>query len=87
MSNTPREQAATKAAVLAAATTDEGLRQAWIFTELAPATSELVTIRDWLMDELERRMGADLFNQWLCDVDGAIRSTPDPGPYLAKRRA
>lgn len=54
--NTMREQAKAKAAAMAAKLTDEALCLAWMATETQPVTQELALVRDWIMNELERRM-------------------------------
>ncbi|MGW3196314.1 hypothetical protein ACWDBD_17345 [Streptomyces sp. NPDC001118] len=56
--NAMREQAKAKAAAMAAKLTDEALCLAWMATETQPVTQELALVRDWIMDELERRMNA-----------------------------
>lgn len=60
-----REQAEVKVAAMSAKLTDEALCFAWMGTEGKPVTKELATVRGWLMDELNRRLGDDLFDEWL----------------------
>ncbi|MEU1044014.1 hypothetical protein ABZ400_02505 [Streptomyces sp. NPDC005897] len=81
MSTTVREQAEAKVAEMSAKLTDEALCLAWMATEGKAATQELALVRGWLMDELNRRLGDDLFDQWLVDVDdnGGV----NPLAYLA----
>ncbi|MET7688018.1 hypothetical protein ABZT06_08555 [Streptomyces sp. NPDC005483] len=64
-----REQATTKVAEMAAKLSDEALCLAWTGTEGKPATRELALVRGWIMDEFNRRLGDDLFDEWLMDVD------------------
>ncbi|WP_406161090.1 hypothetical protein [Streptomyces canus] len=59
----------TRVQDLAAKLTDESLCLAWMGTEGKPATQELALVRGWIMDELNRRLGDDLFDEWLMDVD------------------
>lgn len=71
MNATIREQGAAKAQAMAANLTDEALCLAWAATEGKPATRELALVRGWLMDELNARLGDDLFDEWLmADEDG-----------------
>jgi hypothetical protein len=64
-----REQAAAKVAAMSTKLSNEALCLAWMGTEGKPATSELAVVRGWIMDELNRRIGDDLFDEWLIDVD------------------
>lgn len=64
-----REQAEVKVAAMAASLTDEALCIAWMATEGQPVTEELAIVRGWIMDELNRRLGDDLFDEWLVAVD------------------
>ncbi|MEH0627769.1 hypothetical protein [Streptomyces stelliscabiei] len=66
---TVSEQAEAKVAAMAANLTDEALSLAWMATEGKPATKELAMVRGWVMDELHRRLGDDLFDEWLIAVD------------------
>lgn len=65
MSVKVREQAGARVAVMASSLTDEALCLAWMATEGKPATKELAMVRGWVMDELHRRLGDDLFDEWL----------------------
>lgn len=66
-----REQGTAKVRAMAANLTDEALCLAWLATEGKPATRELAITRGWLMDELNTRLGDDLFDEWLmADEDG-----------------
>jgi hypothetical protein len=69
MNTTVREQAETKVAALAANLSDDALCLAWMATEGKPATQELALVRGWLIDELNKRLGDDLFDEWLMAVD------------------
>jgi hypothetical protein len=69
MNTTMREQATTTVAAMAAKLSDEALCLAWMATEGQPATQELALVRGWIMDELNRRLGDDLFDEWLMAVD------------------
>jgi hypothetical protein len=64
-----REQAETAVQEMAAELTNEALCLAWLVTEGKPATRELAIVRGWIMDELHRRLGDDLFDEWLMAVD------------------
>lgn len=44
--------------------TNETLAAVWMQTEQQPMTAELALTRQWLMDELEQRMG-DRYDLWL----------------------
>ncbi|MFI1485744.1 hypothetical protein [Streptomyces sp. NPDC020747] len=67
--NTVREQANAKVAEMAAKLSDEALCLAWMGTEGKPVTEESAIVRGWVMDELNKRLGDDLFDEWLVDVD------------------
>lgn len=69
MDSKAREQATAKALAMAAKLTDEALCIAWMTTEAQPVTEELAITRGWLMDELNARLGDDLFDEWLVAVD------------------
>ena len=83
MNATVREQAETAVQAMAAKLTDEALCLAWMGTEGKPATQELALVRGWIMDELNRRLGDDLFDEWLMasDEDG---DGVNPLTYLTK---
>jgi hypothetical protein len=57
---------------------DELLATAWLLTETMPMSEELAMTRGWLIDELEQRMGPDLFDAWLWTDGDAV----DPLPFL-----
>lgn len=82
MNTTVREQAETKVAALAGKLTDEALCLAWMDTEGKPATKGAALVRGWMMDELNRRLGDDLFDEWLMDVDNDGNGV-NPLTYLA----
>lgn len=86
MNATVREEATVKVAEMAAKLTDEALCLAWMGTEGKPATQELALVRGWLMNELQTRLGDDLFDQWLMDVDDDGRGV-NPLAYLATQGA
>jgi hypothetical protein len=67
--STVREEAQSTIQTLSAKLTNEALCLAWMGTEGKPATQELAIVRGWIMDELNRRLGDDLFDEWLMDVD------------------
>lgn len=69
MSSKVREQATAKIQEMAANLTDEALCLAWMATEDKPATQELALVRGWLMDELNKRLGDDAFDEWLIALD------------------
>jgi hypothetical protein len=82
MNATVRKQAETAVQTTAAKLTDEALCLAWMGTEGKAATQELALVRGWLMDELNVRLGDDLFDQWLMDVDDDGQGV-NPLAYLA----
>ena len=67
--NAKREQAEAKATAMVAKLNDEALCIAWMATEQQAVTQELAITRGWLMDELQKRLGDDLFDEWLMAVD------------------
>lgn len=69
MNTTVREQAETKVAAMAAKLSNEALCLAWMATEGQPATQELAITRGWMTDELHKRLGDDLFDEWLVAFD------------------
>lgn len=81
MDATIREQAEAKVAEMAAKLTDEALCLAWMGTEGKPVTQELALVRGWIMGELNKRLGDDLFDEWLFTVD-ENGNTPNPLAYL-----
>lgn len=76
------EQAEAKVADMATKLTDEALCLAWMGTEGKPATKELAIVRGWIMDELNKRLGDDQFDEWLTDVDEDGNGV-NPLAYLA----
>ncbi|MDQ0809790.1 hypothetical protein QFZ63_001504 [Streptomyces sp. B3I7] len=76
------EQATATVQAMASKLTDEALSLAWMGTEGKPVTKELALVRGWLMDELNQRLGDDLFDEWLAgDDDG---NSVNPIAYLTK---
>lgn len=59
------EPAQANVAEMAAALSDEALCLAWMATEGKPATQELALVRGWIMADLNKRLGDDLFDEWL----------------------
>lgn len=86
MSTTIREQADTKVQAMAANLSDEALCLAWMATEGKPGTQELAMVRGWIMAELNNRLGDDLFDEWLVDVDDNCNGV-NPLAYFAGRAA
>lgn len=86
MNATVREQAETKVAALAAKLTNEALCLAWMATEGKPVTQEAALVRGWMMDELNKRLGDDLFDEWLMDVDNDGNGV-NPLAYFAAQGA
>jgi hypothetical protein len=82
MNATVREQADTAVQAMAAKLTDEALCLAWMGTEGKPATKELAIVRGWIMDELNARLGDDLFDEWLIAA-GEDGNGVNPLAYLA----
>lgn len=66
---THAEQLRAKGAEMTAKLSDEALCIAWMATEGQPVTEELAITRGWMTDELHRRLGDDLFDEWLVGVD------------------
>lgn len=64
-----REQATAKVQAMAANLTNEALCLAWMATEGKPVTEELALVRGWIMDVLNERLGDDLFDEWIVDID------------------
>jgi hypothetical protein len=77
-----REQAETTAQAMAAKLSDGALCLAWMATEGKPVTQELALVRGWIMDDLNRRLGDDLFDEWLIATDGEGNGV-NPLAYLA----
>jgi hypothetical protein len=73
---TVREQAEAKVQAMAAKLSDEALCLAWMATEGKPVTQELAITRSWIMDELNRRLGDDLFDEWLAGDDNGDALNP-----------
>lgn len=69
MNVTTRQQGNTKVAAMSARLTDEALCLAWMATENKPVTQELALVRGWITDELNKRLGEDLFDEWLIAFD------------------
>lgn len=81
MASKIREQATAKVQAMAANLTDEALCLAWMATEGKRATQELAIVRGWMLDELNARLGDDLFDEWLmADEDGV-----NPLAYFAAK--
>jgi hypothetical protein len=70
---------------MAAKLTDEALCLAWMATEGKPVTQELAIVRGWMMDELNERLGDDLFDEWLMTVDDDGNGV-NPLAFLATAR-
>jgi hypothetical protein len=87
MSRSAHRQSAGKvAAAMAAKLTDQALADAWMMTEAAPVGLEAAIVRGWMMDEIQARLGDDLFDEWLMD-ETAEGSTADPITYLDRAKA
>ena len=82
--STTREKATAKAAAMTRRLTDEALAMAWMSTEAGPITPEVAMVRGWMMDEIQARLGDDLFDAWLMDED-TDGSTTNPIDYLTRR--
>src|SRR5581483_6743513 len=63
------EQAEATVLTMVAKLSDEALCIAWMATEGQTATKELAITRGWLLNELNQRLGDDLFDEWLMAVD------------------
>ncbi|WP_329204019.1 hypothetical protein [Streptomyces sp. NBC_01435] len=86
MNATIREQAEDKVQGMTATLSDDALCLAWMATEGKPGTQELALVRGWIMTELNNRLGDDLFDEWLVDVDDNCTGV-NPLIYLAVRAA
>jgi hypothetical protein len=86
MTSTMREQAEAKVKTMAAKLSDEALCLAWLATEGKSATKELALTRGWMLDELNARLGDDLFDEWLVDFDDNGNAV-SPLVYLARKAA
>lgn len=73
-------------AAMAAKLNDEALSMAWMATEGQPVTNELAMVRGWIMDELNRRLGDNLFDEWLMAV-GETGEGEDPPAFLSRKPA
>jgi hypothetical protein len=82
MTATTREQAETAMQAMTAKLNDEALCLAWMGTEGKPVTQELALVRGWIMDELNARLGDDLFDEWLVATDEGGNGV-NPLAYLA----
>ena len=49
----------------------------WLETERRSMSEELALTRSWILEELERRMPEDVFDEWL------YADSVSPAPYLA----
>ena len=78
-----REQAETAVQAMAAKLSNEALCLAWMATEGKPVTQELAIVRGWIMDELNVRLGNDLFDEWLINTDTDGNGV-NPLAYLAR---
>lgn len=79
-----REQLKAEGLALAASLNDESLCIAWTITESATVTEELALTRGWLLDELHKRLGDDLFDEWLVAVDDNGKGL-DPLSFFERR--
>lgn len=84
MNTTVRGQATAKVAAMSAKLTDEALCLAWMATEGKPVTQELAIMRGWITDELHRRLGDDLFDEWLIATDDDGNGV-DPLVYFERK--
>lgn len=80
------EQLRAKGAEMTAKLSDEALCIAWTATEGQPVTEELAVTRGWMLDELHTRLGDDLFDEWLVDVDDNGNSV-NPLAYFERKAA
>lgn len=78
------EQMKAKAAAMTAKLSDEALCLAWMATESQPVTQELAITRGWMLDELNTRLGDDLFDEWLFTVD-ENGETPNPLAFFERK--
>jgi hypothetical protein len=79
------EDATATVQALAANLTDEALCLAWMGTEGKPVTKELAIVRGWVMDELNERLGNDLFDEWLAGDENG--DTLNPLAFLNRYHA
>lgn len=81
-----REQAEATMREMTAGLTDESLCIAWVATEGATVTKELALVRGWILDELHKRLGDDLFDEWLVALDDNGESV-DPLGFFERKAA
>lgn len=79
-----RPQTQTEIQAMAANLSTEALCLAWMGTEDEPVTKELAIVRGWIMDELNVRLGDDLFDEWLMDTDDNGKGA-NPLDYFARK--
>lgn len=79
------KQLKAKAAEMTAKLSDEALCIAWMATEGKPVTQELALTRGWMLNELNARLGDDLFDEWLLDVDEDGKGV-NPITYLERTK-
>jgi hypothetical protein len=84
MDITMREHAEAKVATMAVSLSDEALRLAWVATEGKSVTQELAIVRGWIVDEFNRRLGDDLFDEWLMTVN-ENGDSPNPLAFFARK--
>lgn len=63
---------------------DEALCRCWLALEGKAATAPLVAVRTAMLDELNRRLGDELFGQWLRTID-SYGDQANPMDYFAKK--
>ncbi|CAL9611476.1 hypothetical protein SUDANB1_05636 [Streptomyces sp. enrichment culture] len=78
-----REQAEAKVQAMLAKLSDEALCLAWMATEEQAWTQELGLVRGWLIRQLNKRLGDDLFDEWLMTID-ENGDSPNPLAYFTR---
>jgi hypothetical protein len=86
MDTKTREQAETQVAAMSAQLTDEALCLAWMATERKAVTQESALVRGWIQSELHNRLGDDLFDEWLVDIDDSGNGV-NPLAYFERKTA
>lgn len=64
---------------------DEALCRCWLALEGKGPSEPLVAVREAMLDEMNRRLGDDLFGQWLDTVD-SYGDQANPMTYFARKK-
>lgn len=77
-------QSETKARHLCAAISDAALADVWMELEARPHDKYIGKVCEWVLDEMGKRMGDALFDEWLFAFDAEGRSL-HPMTYFNRR--